>query len=158
AALSKEPPAQASPRCRETYEARRQLRGRVERMRGATSYDVLEVGPEATGEEIQQAWTQLAIRFDPGRLGRLDLGDVAHLAQPVWDQVCKAHTAVHDPQQRVYYNIELAARNDIPAESWARRRDQESAWQAFTRGQEALVAGEAHKAVSFIAQAARVHP
>ncbi len=156
--LSLEPPDLATPERQAVAMARRHLLARQARTAGATHYEVLEVTPAAEQPEIDAAVRMLAVRYAPERLQGLDLSAAAPLVAPLWRTVLEARATLIDPAARLRYNDELRARLSSLTSAWVRGpHDRERAEQAHARGQRALVAGEAFKAVSEMATAARAH-
>ncbi len=156
--LSLEPPDLATPERQAVAMARHHLLARQARTEGATHYEVLEVTPAAEQPEIDAAVRMLAVRYAPERLAALDLSGAAALVSPLWRQVIEARATLIDPAARLRYNDGLRARLSSLTSAWVRGpHDRERAEQAHARGQRALVAGEAFKAVSEMAAAARAH-
>ena len=159
ATLAHEPPSIDNTAGRAVWAARYQLRARQQRLHRATCYDVLEVLPTAERPHLEQAVALLAHRYAPERLAKYDLGDLRPLARPVWEQVVKAHSTLADWGERRRYNEWLKQNRNALNTKWAVDNvDQQAANACFVRGQQALMSGEVHKAVSSIAGAARLHP
>jgi CheY-like chemotaxis protein len=159
--LSQEPPTDdAHPAARRVAMLRDHLRARRDRVaRGATSYDILEVTPDAQPVEIDRAAQLFAVRFAPDRFAAIDLGDLAGLVEPIWRQVLRARALLLDPGQRQKYDAQLLVlAPDADTARMRRRIDASDAEQAFLRGQRALASGDAFKAVSELASAARRLP
>lgn len=159
AACGKEPPDERTPGRKAVASLRRHLRARHARLKHTTHYDVLEVTQDANPQRVDYAARVLATRFSPDRLRSLDLGDLASLVGPLWQQVLLARQVLMDPSQRTRYDSAINQKRDQLKSPWAFEvQDAERAEDAFRRGQAALIEGEAFKAVSGIATACRNHP
>jgi Tetratricopeptide repeat len=155
--LSIDPPDMATADRRAVAMARRHLRARQARLQQASHYDVLEVTPTAEPAEIDQAVRMLSVRFAPERTQSLDLSGAAALVAPLWKAVLEARAVLLDPASRLKHHDELRARPSLTSPWVVGPHDRERAEQAFARGQRALLDGEAFKAVSEMAAAARSH-
>jgi hypothetical protein len=159
--LTPEPPDDEDhPRARRVARARDELRARRDRMARAAAHDVLEVEAEAAPAEIERAAQLLALKFAPDRVAGLDLGDLAGLVEPLWTQVLRARAALLAPKGPVSATDQLfpALEPEKDERRAARRADLQEAEAAFVRGQHALSAGDAFKAMSELAAAARRRP
>ncbi len=138
--------------------ARAHLLARRDRLDASTYYDVLEVSPNVEIGGIEHAVQLLARRYSPEALADVDLGSLSDLAAPIWQQILKARQTLSDWSTRGRYNDWLKANVDAIQTTWAGRRgDLERAEASYARGQEALVQGDAHAAVSHFAAAARTY-
>ena len=159
AAVTPEPPDQSTDKRRAVRSSRDHLRARLQRLARATHYDVLEVTPAASAEEVDHACRMLAIRYSPKVLGKLDLGQLNEAVEPNWHQILHARQVLHDMVERGHYNDKLAGARGKVNGVWAfEANDSKRAADAFRRGQEALVGDQAFKAVSAFASACRSHP
>lgn len=157
--LGPEPPDQSTSARRALTELRAHLRARTERLAKATFYDVLEVTPFAELDDIEIAYRILAWRYGPERTRTTDLGDVAALAGPAWDQIERARKVLNDVAARGRYNDWLRDRWAEIDSTWAvDAAAAAAATEAFGRAQQALTAGDVHRALSEMAVAARNHP
>lgn len=157
--LTPVPPDAATPERRAVCELRHHLRARAERLRAASHYDVLEVPANATLAEIDHACSQLAVRYAPDRTGAVDLGDHTHLRDPLWEQIRVARQVLRDDYERARYDGGLAQRRAQVSAPWAfEPRNPREAEVSYRRGQQALVDGQAFKAVSAMAAACRASP
>jgi hypothetical protein len=139
--------------------ARNHLRARQARLERSTFYDVLEVTPAAEAEDIEQGYELVARRYAPTVLGALDLGDLAGLVDPMWQQLEKARAVMHDIAARGRYNDWLRTKWSEVRTRWAIETGaQQQAIEAWGRGQRALGDGDVHRAVGELAAAARNHP
>lgn len=158
ARLDDEPTALDNPAVRAVAEARRHVRARRLRVARTTIYDLFEADRNTTPADLAEAHRRLALRFSPERLGRLDLGDLAQHVAPMWDQLGKARALFGDLNRLALYDHKIASAPPPGAVWWQGPFDTARAEQHFARGQKALIDGEAFKAVSEFASAARVHP
>lgn len=160
ALLTAEPPEDdAHPAARLVATMRDHLRARRARLEKATAYQVLEVDQDAQPADVERAALMLSTRFAPEKLAGLDLGDLGALVDPLWQQVLRARAILVDPQARQSYDARrLTLEPDADAQRMRRRIDAAEAEAAFVRGQRALAAGDAFKAVSELASAARRLP
>ncbi len=157
--LGPEPPDLATGPRRALTELRAHLRARTRRLANATFYDVLEITPFAEVEDIELACQILAWRYGPDRTAAVDLGDVAALAAPAWDQVVRAHKVLTDIAARGRYNDWLRQRWSQLETQWAvDGAGATTAAEAYVRAQQALTAGDVHRALSEMASAARNQP
>jgi hypothetical protein len=149
----------ATPQRRALAEIRGHLRARTKRLERGTYYDVLEIPPLAEYEEIDAAYQLVGERYSPQVLARFDLAELASLVKPIWDKVEKARSTLVDDAARGRYA------------DWVRTnlKSLDTVWSidpgaarlaadAFTRGQQALGHGDAHKAMGDFAMACRHHP
>jgi hypothetical protein len=154
-----EPPDERSHDRKAIASARRHLVARRLRLSTATHYDVLEVTRDANAQHVDYAARTLAIRYAPERLQRYDLGDAAGLVGPNWQQILVARKVLMDLVDRANYDDSIDSRRAQLKSPWAFEvSDPSVAEEFFRRGQAALIAGEAFKAVSGIAGACRNHP
>jgi hypothetical protein len=159
AAITSEPFDLATPQRRALAMIRRHLRAREARLERGTFYDVLEVTPAAESEDVEAAYEGVARRYSPGVLQAFDLGDLIGLVDPLWQQVEKARSVMHDMAARGRYNDWLRSRWRELRSSWTVETSAvEAATEAWQRGQRALGAGDLHRAVGDFAAAARNHP
>jgi len=140
-------------------EIRDHLRARTKRLERSTYYDVLELTPLAEYHEIERAYQLVAWRYSPRALARFDLADVAALAQPIWDYVEKARSILVDDAERGRYTDYLRKNLKTMKTMWAIEVPAiKAAAEAFARGQRTLAEGDAHRAMSELAMACRLHP
>ncbi|MBK9030703.1 MAG: hypothetical protein IPL61_05085 [Myxococcales bacterium] len=157
--FSPEPIDTATPARRGLTELRAHLRARTERLSRATFYDVLEVPPAAETEDIMTAVALLERRYGLGATSGHDLGDCAALAGPCWDQVERARKVLLDIASRGRYNDWLRDHWADIRTAWAvDTSTTRAAGEAYARAQQALAAGDPHRALSEAAAAARHHP
>jgi hypothetical protein len=140
-------------------EIRRHLQERAEREPRWTYFDVLEISPLAEYEEIEAAYRLIGARYSPRALQRFDLAELAPLAKPVWELVEKARMTLVDHAARGRY-MDWVRQNLAQLDTiWAIPEQQiRDASDAFSRGQQLLAQGEAHRAMGDFARACRNHP
>jgi len=140
-------------------EIRKHLRARVTRLERSTYFDVLEITPLADYPEIEASYQLLGSRYSPGALQRYDLAELVTHIKPTWELIEKARTVLVDDAHRGRYTDYLRQNLATMKTQWAiDTKDSQLASEAFTRGQAALGEGDAHKAMSHFAKAARHHP
>ena len=154
ASFSPEPPDQSSRERRALTQARFHLRARHQRLADATFYDVLEVTPDASRKQVDDAARMLSLRYGPRHLADLDLATLGAVVTPLWEQIKEAHAALADAVTREKYNRWLA-KHKRTSEWMVGVIAVRSAADALERGQRALVEGEVYKAVSETAAACR---
>lgn len=148
-----------TPGRRSLDEIRKHLRARGTRLERSTYFDVLEITPLAEYPEIEASYRLLGSRYSPAALQRYDLAELVSHIKPTWELIEKARDVLVDDAQRGRYTDYLRQHLSTLRTEWAiDTRDSEAATEAFTRGQAALGEGDAHKAMSHFAKAARHHP
>ncbi len=159
ARFSRDPPDADNRQRRAVLEARRHILARRGRLDSSTFYDVLEVGPDAPIEEVERAVQLLAQRYHPQVMDALDLSEYQPLASHLWNQILKARATMIDWPSRGRYGDWLADHEEEIKTTWADETgDLERGEECFSRGQQALVEGDAHAALSQFAAAARACP
>jgi hypothetical protein len=143
------------PHERLTARFRAHLRARA-RLRGQSAWQVLEIEPGSPELEAERAAISFAVRYAPERWQGLDLGSDAELATAVWQHIVWARTTLSTVQGRAAHDLRFP--RPAGEEVRLRRAHADEAEQAFLRGQRALAAGDAFKAVSELAAAARRFP
>jgi len=140
-------------------EIRKHLRARITRLERSTYFDVLEISPLAEYPEIEASYQLLGSRYSPRALQRYDLGELVSHVKPTWELVEKARNVLVDDAHRGRYTDYLRQHIATMKTQWAiDPNDSRLAVEAFARGQAALGEGDAHKAMSHFAKAARHHP
>ena len=140
-------------------EIRKHLRARVARLERSTYYDVLEITPLAEYPEIEASYQLLGSRYSPQALGRYDLAELVTHVKPTWELVEKARSVLVDHAQRGRYTDYLRQNLATMKTQWAIDiTDSRLAAEAFVKGQAALGDGDAHRAMSHFAKAARHQP
>ncbi|HEX7699207.1 MAG TPA: hypothetical protein VF403_00710 [Kofleriaceae bacterium] len=140
-------------------EIRKHLRARVLRLERSTYFDVLEITPLADYPEIEASYQLLGSRYSPAALQRYDLAELVTHIKPTWELIEKARAVLVDDAHRGRYTDYLRQNLATMKTQWAiDTKDSQLASEAFARGQAALGEGDAHKAMSHFAKAARHHP
>ena len=149
----------ATPQRRALAEIRANLRARAKRLERATHCDVLEITPLAEYVEIERAYQLVGARYAPQVLGRFDLAELAALVKPTWDLVEQARSTLVDDAERGRYADWVRANLAQLDTVWAIDLNAAKlAADAFARGQKALGEGDAHRAMSDLANACRQPP
>jgi len=107
-----------------------------------THYETLEVGPEATAEEIKAAYKRLTFAYHPDRVPD-HLTDLRRDAEERFKKITEAFSVLSDRQKRARYDAELGrhqdretrekAENRWRAEEEARKRAEDEALQEALR-------------------------
>jgi CheY-like chemotaxis protein len=150
------PAARIVARVRRRLAARRDVVARAK-----TFFDLLELPPdfERAPPLADAALRGMAVWYAPDGLAALDLGNLAPVVPEYWQQALKAHQTIADWATCKRYFFWLIERGiDLQPEMMARRHRDPEAAAAFQAGQAALAAGEAFRAVSQLAAAARLDP
>jgi len=159
AVITPEPADLGTSRRRALAMIRHHLRARQARLERGTYYDILEITPAAETEDIEAAYELVGRRYAPQVLAHHDLAELAALVEPMWQQVEKARSVMHDIAARGRYNDWLRARGPELRSRWmVDTTATQTAAEAFARGQRALGQGDVHRAVGDFAAAARNQP
>jgi hypothetical protein len=139
-------------------EHRRLLARLVERIGGATAYEVLGLSVGARPAEVQPAYTELARRVHPDHAARLGLPeDVLRL---LFEHATRSYLVLSDPDRRKAYDREhrgeeaLAPRSD---EDLAASR-REMAQKSYQRAQALMRSQQYHYVVELLRDAVRWDP
>ena len=87
--------------------ARASLFADRERLREASQYEVLGVGPRVSAEEIKTAWFAAAKRYHSDAFSGLDLGSARRVAEELFTRVNEANSALSDANRRAEYDVYL---------------------------------------------------
>ncbi|MBK9070870.1 MAG: hypothetical protein IPL79_07720 [Myxococcales bacterium] len=157
--LTPDPIDRATPRRRALAHIRDHLRARMARLEGSTFFDVLEVTPAAEPKDIEIAYALVARRYSPQVLATFDLGDVGKHVEAMWQLAQKARAVLTDMADRGRYNDWVAARQAQLKSTWVvDPQTVHMGSDAAARGQQAMAAGDIHRAVGDLAAACRYHP
>jgi tetratricopeptide (TPR) repeat protein/DNA-binding response OmpR family regulator len=85
--------------------ARRMLFGERDHLKDATHYEVLGVPPEATVEEIKQAYFAQAKRFHSDSFSGMELGSARRVSEEIFSKVSEAYTVLSTKEQRGEYDV-----------------------------------------------------
>ena len=127
-----------------------------------TFYELLGVAPDASDEEIRQAYFSLSRRFHPDNLGRTARNDAARVAEKVFRAIETAYAVLTTPAQREAYDRQMSS--SAPATSKRNRsggpanrvRADEVAEKAFDQGVELYNRGAYLGALSKLNEAVRI--
>jgi hypothetical protein len=149
----------ATPARRVLAKVRKDLRARLDRLEGATYYDVLEVTPAAEYPELEAAYQALERKYSPSALAGHDLGELGVHVEPLWNLVEKARSVLVDLPARGRYHDWLRAKHGQLKTVWAiDPQPAVAAAELYAKGQQSLGAGDVHKAIGELAAACRQHP
>ncbi|MFN2549132.1 MAG: DnaJ domain-containing protein, partial [Myxococcales bacterium] len=87
--------------------ARRLLFGEHDRLKDATHYDVLGVGPGASADEIKKAYFIAAKKFHSDSFSGLELGTARRVAEELFARVNEANSILTDKDKRAEYDVYL---------------------------------------------------
>jgi curved DNA-binding protein CbpA len=90
---------------REAQAARNTLFGERDRLKDASHYEVLGVGPAAGADEIKQAYFNGAKRFHSDAFSGLDLGSARRAAEELFAKVNEAYSVLSDKNKRADYDV-----------------------------------------------------
>ena len=118
----------------------------------ATFYQILDLPPTATAQEIHEAYDQVARLVHPANARSLGLEGREGVLEMLFERITQAYLTLFQPERRRAYDRELAP------DAWAgpdadRRR--EVARQYYERARELAAADEFHQALELVQQAVR---
>ena len=126
-----------------------------------THYELLGVKPDATRDQIQQAYFERSRLFHPDLRHREDLTLFSKELGAVFDRLKKAHEVLADPGRRAEYDVSLA---DAPlpvavleTASDPKAREQLAA-QSYKRAKQLIAEKDYHPAVEMLREAIRFVP
>lgn len=123
---------------------------------GKDHYELLEVEPTATTEEIHGAYEKLARRIHPSHARRLELGSPAAL-ELLFERATVAYRVLTDPARRSAYNLELGIHLAEHRSAAERREEQQRlARQDYEQAVRYAEAEQYHFAVELLRQALRL--
>lgn len=136
---------------------RSRLADLLARSAGATPYELLGVGVQASGEDVHVAYERLARLAHPSHAERLGIaaGD-----RPLWllfEQATAAYLTLSQPDRRRRYDAEAPAADDAPA---PKRGDEarQLARSYYERAEALIDAEDFHFAIELLKQAVSSHP
>lgn len=88
-------------------EEMRRIEAEAVRTADATHYEILGVGPDATAEEIKQAYLALAKRWHIDAFAGRDLGDHRRIVEEIFARIAGAISVLGDPSKRAEYDVFL---------------------------------------------------
>ena len=126
-----------------------------------THYELLGVKPDATRDQIQQAYFERSRLFHPDLRHREDLTHFSKELAAVFDRLKKAHEVLADPGRRLEYDVSLA---DAPlpvavleTASDPKAREQLAA-HSYKRAKQLIAEKDYHPAVEMLREAIRFVP
>ena len=126
-----------------------------------TNYELLGVKPDATSDQIQQAYFERSRLFHPDLRHREDLTQFSKELAAVFDRLKKAHEVLSDPRQRAEYDASLAdAPLPMPVLETIvdpKAREQLAA-QSYKRAKQLISEKDYHPAVEMLREAIRFVP
>ena len=97
-----------------------------------TYYQILEVAPDASAEEIEAAYQRQFERYDPQRVADLD-SELLEVAQQRLNELQRAYQILADPQRRSQYDYSLSEKpaRPVAARPEARTLTNSERWYAI---------------------------
>jgi curved DNA-binding protein CbpA len=86
----------------------------VKRVLEQTFYELLEVSPSATPEEVEKAWDRARVLYGPGSLAAYTLL-TPEVAEALARRIDEAYEVLLDPAARAQYDARLPAEESRPA-------------------------------------------
>jgi len=132
----------------------------VGRVGEATFYDLLSVGPGASGDEVHAAYDRLARRVHPSHAGALGLSGKEGVLELLFERATQAYLTLSHPDRRKRYDGELGAKLWSPGTSGGARSDEERqvARRYFVKANVLAASEEYHQAIDLLRTAARIDP
>lgn len=121
----------------------------------ATFYQILDVPPTATAQEIHEAYDQIARLVHPWNARHLGLDGREGVLEMLFERLTQAYLTLFQPERRKEYDRELSPVAWSAASPNPDRRE-EVARYYYQRARELAAADEFHQAIELIQQAVRV--
>jgi len=135
------------------------VRNTYRRVDWLTHYELLGIGPEATPEEIQQAYFERSRSFHPDLHHRADLADCEKELSTVFERLKTAHDTLSDPEARAKYDASLTAPTDLVMDTSSDPRARtEMAAKNYARARELIEQKDFHPAVEMLREAIHFVP
>ena len=145
------------------------LKNFLDRVEAAsTHYEVLEIGREASVDEVKRVYYDFARRYHPDRFRRAEDGALHGRIEAAFARITRAYETLRDAGSRATYDSKLAAGPSASASvgspqktSWPRQESvstRERAEIHFREGLAALRAGDNTVAINNFASAAQLFP
>lgn len=119
----------------------------------ATFYQILDLPPTATAQEIHEAYDQIARLVHPWNARHLGLEGREGVLEMLFERITQAYLTLFEPERRKAYDRDLSpAASDTAGAADGRR---EVARQYYERARELAAADEFHLATELVQQAVR---
>lgn len=120
----------------------------------ATFYQILDLPPTATAQEIHESYDQIARLVHPSNARTLGLEGREGVLEMLFERITQAYLTLFEPERRKAYDRDLApdAWGAASADADGRR---EVARRYYERARELAAADEFHSAIELIQQAVR---
>jgi len=132
-----------------------------------TYYEVLDISPRASAEEVKDAYHAHARSYHPDRFHQSDVG-LRGRVDSAFAQIARAYETLNDPQLRAEYDAQQAPKpalgnsSSLPVRSMAERPPQNAtntrAENSFRQGLAAMKENKPDQALRFFAEAASIAP
>lgn len=123
----------------------------------ATFYQILDVPPTATAQEVHEAYDQIARLVHPWNARLLGLDGREGVLELLFERLTQAYLTLFQPERRKEYDRQLSPESFNAAVPDDGRR-KEVARQYYERARELAAAGELHLAIELVQQAVRADP
>jgi DNA-binding response OmpR family regulator len=100
---TEEEPKRVQPLC----SGARRLEQKYAQVQEGTYFEVLDLNPDATGEQIREAYSRLLLEFDPTRVAEEELSGQAERLSEILEVVEEAFLVLNDPKLRAAYRERL---------------------------------------------------
>jgi tetratricopeptide (TPR) repeat protein len=132
------------------------LQAMAERFDAQTYFEILGVGPDATAEEIERAFVELAERSHPDRYSAAS-GAVRKVAEEVFEHISRAYATLSEPRSRGAYILDIRRDRREAQREEVGRRALEAANQ-FDRGEALLNSRAYEQALVHFGRALELNP
>lgn len=133
---------------------RERIAGLLRRAGEATFYQILEVPPTATAQEIHESYDQIARLVHPVNARPLGLEGREGVLEMLFERITQAYLTLFQPERRKEYDRELSPQSFNTAVPDDGRR-KEVARHYYERARELAAADEFHLAIELLQQAVR---
>lgn len=141
---------------------RQTVAGLVRQAGEASFYQLLDIVPTATSQEVHEAYDQIARLVHPENARRLGLTGREAVLEMLFERITQGYLILSQPERRKAYDRELAPADWSAAWNHPRHRRQDEARdlaQSFYERATALAtAGDLHFAIELLQQAVRADP
>jgi curved DNA-binding protein CbpA len=135
------------------------VRNTYRRIDWLTHYELLAVAPEATPEEIQQAYFERSRSFHPDLRHRAGLADCEKELTTVFARLKTAHDTLSDPKARAEYDVSLTAPTDLSVDTTSDPRVRvDIAKRNYARARQLIEEKDFHPAVEMLREAIHFVP